>query len=110
MPVALVSWDSVNNTIGELNGLVDKFDRVYLELNESANELLNKISETIYCEHAMYIAELSKDSNASQSLESIFKKFSHLKSGNVLIISHQSFFRSAGHIVSEWQPLSLESF
>ena len=110
MPVALVSWDSVNKTIGELGDLVDKFDRVYLELNESANELLNKISETIYCEHSMYITELSNDSNASQSLQAIFKKFNDLKSGNVLIISHQSFFRSAGHIVSEWQPLSLESF
>jgi len=110
MPVALVSWDSQNKTLHELCSVVDKFDRVYVEANESANQLLNTISETVECASTMYITDLSSDDLASESFQRLFEKFSEIKTGNILIISHQSFFQSAGHTVNEWQPLSLQGF
>jgi hypothetical protein len=107
MPVVLLSWDSTNDNLEELFSVVDKFDLVYLELSEDANSLYNLVRDRIQCVHTFYISDLSSSDDASEKLKKIFNRFTDLKTGNVLIISHQDFFQKAGHAVAEWQPLSL---
>lgn len=110
MPIILVSWDSPNITLPELYSVVDQFDRVYLELTESANELANQISEKVHCEYSTYISDLTSDKDPKETWTGLIDRIGEIKRGNILIVSRQSFFRAVGHDVSEWEPLSLQGF
>jgi hypothetical protein len=110
MPIILVSWDSPNTTLPELYTVVDQFDRVYLELTESANELVNQISEQVHCEYSTYISDLTSDKDPKETWSTLMERIGQIKRGNILVVSRQSFFKAVGHTVSEWEPLSLQGF
>jgi hypothetical protein len=112
MPVVLISWDSANKTQYEITSVVDKFDLCYIENRKEALALFNNISYDVKCEQTFIINDLGKDHDALNVIKTLYDRFTELKSGNVLIISHQSFFKTLNIDVEEWQPRSLffESF
>jgi len=110
MPVIFVSYDSENKKLRELDDLIDKFDYVYLEQDQRADNLYDIISDRITCDHSFYITDLNNDEYAAEKMANLFRLFSDVKTGNILIISHQSFFQAVGQEVAEWQPVSFQCF
>jgi len=110
MPIVLISHDSPNTTLPELYSVVPHFDRVYLELTESANELLNQIGENVVYDYSTYISEFTSTQDPKQTWSKLLDKISEIKRGNILVISRQDFFKAAGYDVTEWEPLSLQGF
>jgi len=109
MPVILVSCDTENTKLHELFDM-DKFDYVYMENTEEAEDFLDALSCYVPHDHVYYLSDLKTDVFAVEKMKSLFRRFDHVKTGNVLIISHQSFFQSVGLDVTEWQPLAFQSF
>lgn len=109
MPVILVSCDTPNQNLHELFGM-DKFDYVYMEQSPEAEDILDLLSNHVPSDHALYCPDLNTHNFALEKMKSLFRRFDHVKTGNVLIISHQSFFQAVGLDVTEWQPLAFQSF
>jgi hypothetical protein len=109
MPVILVSCDTPNQNLHELFDM-DRFDYVYMEQSPEAEDFLDALSCYVPHDRVYYLSDLKTDVFALEKMKSAFRRFDHVKTGNVLIISHQSFFQAAGLDVTEWQPLAFQSF
>jgi hypothetical protein len=109
MPVILLSCDAPNQNIHELFEM-DRFDYVYMEQSPAAEDLHDLLSNHVPSDRAVYCPDLNTDNFGTEKMKSLFRRFDDVKSGNVLIISHQSFFQALGLDVAEWQPLAFKSF
>jgi len=109
MPVILLSCDTVNIKLHELFDM-DKFDYVYMEQSPEAEDIHDRLSDYVPSDHTLYCPDLNTHNFALEKMKSLFRRFDHVKTGNVLIISHKSFFQAVGLDVTEWQPLAFQSF